>query len=142
MQKVIILAFAVFLMACNSSNGKKESGVQVSKSEQLKTDTHPGEIQYKRHCLSCHQKNAGGIPGMYPPLAKNKVVSGDKEPLINIVLHGMSGEIEVNGVTYNGVMASYKNLSDEDIADILNYLRSGFGNSGEAITPAEVKSLR
>ncbi|MBR8534239.1 cytochrome c [Carboxylicivirga sediminis] len=139
MQKLAVLVLAILFVACNSSSNKKEQSQEVKAVEKTQ---HPGEIQYKRHCLSCHQKNAGGIPGMYPPLADNKVVSGEKEPLINIVLHGLSGEIEVNGEKYNGVMASYKNLSDKDIADVLNYLRSGFGNSGEAITPAEVKSLR
>ena len=142
MKKVIVFAMAILLMACGTSNNKKEDVVTSDSSVNVQTEVHPGEIQYKRQCLSCHQKNAAGIPGMYPPLAKNKVVSGDKQELIKIVLHGVSGEIEVNGETYNGVMASYKNLPDQDIADILNYLRSGFGNSGDVITPAEVKSLR
>lgn len=139
MQKLVFVVLAITFMACNSTSTKK---VQTEELKVVQQEQHPGEVQYKRHCLSCHQKDAGGIPGMYPPLANNKVVSGEKEPLINIVLHGLSGEIEVNGETYNGVMASYKNLSDEDIANVLNYLRSGFGNSGDAITPAEVKSLR
>ncbi len=142
MKKVIVLALAALVMACGAPNKKKDSNGDVNELAVAQNETHPGEIQYKRHCLSCHQKNAGGIPGMYPPLAKNKVVSGDKEPLINIVLHGLSGEIEVNGETYNGVMASYKNLSDQDITDILNYLRSGFGNSGDEIKPEDVKRLR
>jgi mono/diheme cytochrome c family protein len=142
MKKVIVFAMAVLFMACGTSNNKKEDVGTSNSTVNVQAEAHPGEIQYKRHCLSCHQKNAGGIPGMYPPLAKNKVVSGDKQELIKIVLHGLSGEIEVNGEIYNGVMASYKNLSDQDIADVLNYLRSGFGNSGDEVKPAEVKSLR
>ena len=142
MQKILFaIAIALGLMACGSSGSKKkETG---SETEVVKSaENHPGAITYKRHCNVCHQKDAGGIPGMYPPLAKNKVVSGDKGPLIEILLNGMSGEIEVNGEIYNGVMASYRTLSDKELADVLNYLRSGFGNSGDEILPDDVKALR
>jgi mono/diheme cytochrome c family protein len=137
---LMAIVIAIGFMGCGSSGSKKEtvSAVETVKS----TEKHVGELAYKRHCNACHQKDAGGIPGMYPPLANNKVISGDKKPLIDIVLNGMSGEIEVNGEKYNGVMASYRNLSDKEIADVLNYLRTGFGNSGDEILPNEVKELR
>ncbi|MBK3517207.1 c-type cytochrome [Carboxylicivirga marina] len=135
---IVLIAILVGLVACGSPKTKQ---VEEVKKSTVQAD-HPGKIIYKRHCLACHQGNAGGIPKMYPPLANNKVISGDKAPLIKIMLEGMSGEIEVNGEIYNGVMASYKNLPDKDIAAVLNYLRSGFGNSGEEISAAEVKALR
>ncbi|MCG8582342.1 MAG: cytochrome c [Bacteroidales bacterium] len=138
-KKIIVVFFALGLLACGSPKGKTD---KLKTSEAPQQVDHPGEVIYKRHCLSCHQVNAGGIPKMYPPLAKNKVISGDKEPLIDIVLNGMSGEIEVNGEIYNGVMASYRNLSDKEVADVLNYLRAGFGNSGEKVTVDDVKALR
>lgn len=137
---LIVLVFLPLLMSCGPSATKKESK-QSLKSVEL-AEKHPGEVVYKRHCLSCHQRDAGGIPGMYPPLANNKVISGDKNELIGIVLNGMSGEIEVNGEVYNGIMASYRNLSDKEIAEVLNYLRSGFGNSADSVTPEDVKGLR
>ena len=140
--KIVLVALISFplLMSCGSSGNKNESN--KSKKIVEPVDKHPGEIMYKRHCLACHQRDASGIPGMYPPLANNKVISGDKAELIGIVLNGMSGEIEVNGEVYNGIMASYRNLSDKEISDILSYLRSGFGNSAESITPEDVKGLR
>ncbi|TRX65979.1 cytochrome c [Carboxylicivirga sp. M1479] len=136
---IVFIVMAMVLMSCGSSGSKK---TKVNNPVVVADAEHPGKIIYTRHCMSCHQKDAGGIPKMYPPLAKNKVISGEKEALINIVLHGMSGEIEVDGIVYNGVMAGYKNISDKDIASVLNYLRVGFGNSGEEITPSEVKALR
>ncbi|WP_430813564.1 c-type cytochrome [Carboxylicivirga sp. RSCT41] len=140
MQKIFIVFILVSgLVACGSPKAKKAEQKTAELTPQV---DHPGKIIYKRHCLSCHQSNAGGIPKMYPPLSDNKVISGDKEPLIDIILNGMSGEIEVNGETYNGVMASYQNLTDKDIADVLNYLRSGFGNSGDNITAGDVKAQR
>ncbi len=140
--KMALLVFISFsmLMSCGSSGKGKKSEKSIESVDQVVAQS--GEIMYKRHCMSCHQRDAGGIPGMYPPLAKNKVISGEKTELIGIVLNGLSGEITVNGETYNGIMASYRNLSDKDIADVLNYLRSGFGNSAGAITPEEVKALR
>ncbi len=136
---LILLTIIGVIAACGSPKKEKEQGAVL---KMVVTDQHPGHLEYKKHCMACHQRDARGIPGMYPPLADNKVVSGEKVPLINIMLNGLSGEIEVNGETYNGVMASYRNLSDKELADILNYIRSGFGNSGEEITAEEVKALR
>ncbi|MCU4154513.1 cytochrome c [Carboxylicivirga sp. A043] len=136
---IIVIVFIMGLVACGSPQKKH---VEQKTVESTGLANQNGKLVYKRHCLACHQANAGGIPKMYPPLAKNKVISGEKEQLIGIVLNGMSGEIEVNGETYNGVMAGYRNLSDKDIADVLNYLRAGFGNTGDIITEDEVKMLR
>ncbi|WP_430810289.1 MULTISPECIES: c-type cytochrome [unclassified Carboxylicivirga] len=134
----------VGLVACGPSGNKKSAEKQASNPVEtpITLDEHPGKQAYLRHCMACHQRNANGLPGMYPPLANNKMVSGDPSPLIDIVLNGMSGEIEVNGQKYNGVMASYRNLSDQEIADILNYLRTGFGNEGAEIVASDVKALR
>jgi len=137
---LIVLVFSPLWESCKPSATKKESKKPLG-SVGL-AEKHPGEVVYKRHCLSCHQRDAGGILGMYPPLANNKVISGDKTELIGIVLNGMSGEIEVNGEVYNGIMAGYRNLSDKEVADVLSYLRSGFGNSAVSVTLEEVKGLR
>jgi len=139
-QIFFIIVLAVLFTACSSS-GKKDTAKTQSEL-QVKSVNEVALTSYKRHCLACHQRDAGGVPGMYPPLAGNKVVSGDKNALIDIMLNGMSGEIEVDGEKYNGIMASYKNLSDQEIANILNYIRSNFGNSGEVIKPSEIKARR
>lgn len=140
MQKILIVLSVMAVMA--SCNGSKKGKAEQQHTKSEVAGVNQGEILYKRHCNACHQRDAGGVPAMYPPLANNKMVSGEKEPLISVVLNGMSGPVEVNGEKYNGVMASYKNLSDEEIADILNYLRSGFGNKGDEILPDDVKRLR
>ena len=79
---------------------------------------------------------------MNPPLIKTKWVLGDKAQLIKIVLKGMTGEIEVNGDNYHNVMAPHSELSDQQIADVLTYIRNNFGNKAKAITAAEVKAIR
>jgi glucose/arabinose dehydrogenase/mono/diheme cytochrome c family protein len=100
-----------------------------------------GEKIYQSYCAPCHQRNARGAEGRFPPLAA-VWVSGDKTRLINIILNGLEGNIEVNGVGYNGVMPKHNFLSDAEIAEVLTYIRQNFGNKASAITEGEVSSLR
>ena len=97
-------------------------------------------------CYTCHQPNGKGIPGQFPPLAGSDWVLGDKERLIKISIHGLMGEIVVNGVKYNNVMAPPGippgSLTDEQISDVLTYIRNEWGNSAAAVSPSEVASVR
>jgi len=65
----------------------------------------------------------------------------DKKRSIQDTLNGLSGEIKVNGVDYNGAMTNFE-LSDQETSDVLNYIRNSWGNKGEAVKPEEVKALR
>ncbi len=104
----------------------------------------PGKAVYGRICAACHLGSGKGVPGNnIPPLAGSAIVQGDARKPIAIVLHGLRGPIERNGVQINGQMAAWKDqLNDQDIADVLTYVRSNFGNSGGAVTPDEVKAVR
>ncbi len=101
-----------------------------------------GKEAYETYCLVCHQADAGGVPGLNPPLSKVKWVNGDKKTLINIVLKGMDQEIEINGQVYNNVMPGSPHMSDQEISDVLTYIRNSFGNKASAVTVAEVKAQR
>jgi mono/diheme cytochrome c family protein len=101
-----------------------------------------GNKVYYAQCLSCHQADGGGVHNMNPPLVKTKWVLGDKTALVQVVLKGMTGEVEIDGRTYHNVMAPHSELSDQDIADVLTYVRNSFGNKAKAITAAEVKVIR
>ena len=79
---------------------------------------------------------------MNPPLLKTKFVLGDKITLVQLVLKGMSGEVDIEGNIYHNVMAPHAELTDQQIADVLTYVRNSFGNKAKAITPPEVKSIR
>ena len=100
-----------------------------------------GKLVYLQQCLACHQADAGGVPNMNPPLAKSKQVVGDKTALIKIVLNGLKG-VEIDGDSYNGVMAPHPDLTDQEIADVLTYVRNTFGNKATAVTAAQVKAVR
>lgn len=104
------------------------------------TETVKGEDVFKKTCLACHQANGEGIPNTFPPLAKSDFLA-DKKKAIEQVIKGKSGELTVNGVTYNNTMPP-QNLSDEEIAAVLSYVYSNFGNSGSTVTVDEVKSIR
>jgi aldose sugar dehydrogenase len=101
-----------------------------------------GSKLYVQHCLACHGPEGKGAEDLIPPLAGTEWVTGDKGRLIRILLHGLSGEIIVNGNRYNQEMPAYAHLSDEEIADILNFLRNNFGNKAAAVIPGEVYEER
>lgn len=106
-------------------------------------DVSPGATTFKQICASCHQAKGQGVPGTYPPLAGSALAqNSDATKPIRIVLHGFQGAIERNGKTYNGVMAAWSQLSDQEIAEVLSYVRSSWGNSASAVTPDEVKAVR
>src|SRR5688500_18900063 len=96
--------------------------------DKLKASIERGKKVYDNTCLACHQVNGSGVPGMNPPLKKTKWVVGDKKTLINVILKGMDEEIVVNDETYTNVMPAFANLTDQEIADVLTYIRNSFGN--------------
>lgn len=91
-----------------------------------------GAALYVANCSACHQINGNGIPGVFPPLNQSPYVVGDNlERFAAIVVYGLQGPINVNGTTYNNVMAGLGGaLKDDQIAAIMNYARSAWDNSG------------
>jgi mono/diheme cytochrome c family protein len=94
------------------------------------------------NCMSCHQANGRGLPPVYPPLRGSEIVHGDPATLVKIVMHGLEGPIKVDGQSYNQVMPAAPLKSDEEIAAVLSYVRSAWGNTGEAIDTALVAKVR
>ena len=105
-------------------------------------DIGAGEKLYLTHCASCHRQNGEGAEGLIPPLVNTDWVTGDKGKLIRAVLNGLSEPIEVNGETYEQEMPGFSNLKNEEIADILTYIRNSFGNTANPIIPGEVYEER
>jgi mono/diheme cytochrome c family protein len=94
------------------------------------------------NCMSCHQANGRGLPPVYPPLRGSEIVLGEPSTLAKILLHGLEGKIEVDGQTYNQVMPAAPLRTDEEIAAVLSYVRSAWGNSAGAIDAAMVAKVR
>jgi len=101
-----------------------------------------GKDVYMQTCVTCHQVDGGGVQNMNPPLIKTTYVLGDKTKLITIVLNGFNERVEIEGNTYSNVMPSHDFLKDQDIANVLTYVRNSFGNKASTVTATEVKKVR
>lgn len=130
----VLMIFFVYLLIQPTST--------VARQDALKASMERGKKTYNTYCLSCHQADGSGVPGLNPPLIKTTWVLGDKKRLINIVLKGMNEPIEIEGDTYENVMAPHAFLKDDQVADVLNYVRNSFGNKASIVTAAEVKAVR
>ncbi|WP_409187178.1 c-type cytochrome [Antarcticibacterium sp. 1MA-6-2] len=100
-----------------------------------------GKAIYASSCLACHQATGTGIPSVFPPLANSDYLNKDVHKAIGAVKFGLSGEITVNGAKYNSVMPP-QNLSDEDVANVLTYIYSNWGNNKTDVTSQMVKQVK
>ncbi|MCG8307958.1 MAG: cytochrome c [Cytophagales bacterium] len=138
-----ILVLLILGVSCSSEKkGPPRMTAKQTKKDAKPKSTHPGKVLYMQFCMACHMENGEGVPSLYPPLTQTEYVLGDKKRLIETVLHGMEGPIEVKGEKYNNIMAKLDYLRDEQIADILTYVRSNFGNNAEAVTVSDVRTVR
>jgi mono/diheme cytochrome c family protein len=123
------------------------SGVALTSStlpgQELNESIKRGKEVYAIHCQSCHMEDGKGIPGVNPPVAKADYMKKPADTLINVILKGQSGEVIVNGKKYNVPMPAQEYLTDEQIADVLNYSKNSWGNKiPGVVTPKMVKTLR
>lgn len=101
-----------------------------------------GKKLYTTYCMSCHQADGGGVPGLNPPLEKTSWVLGSKTKLITVVLKGMNTHEEIDGEEYTNTMAPFNFLKDQEISDLLTFIRNSFGNKATAVTVGDVKYVR
>jgi nitrite reductase (NO-forming) len=100
-----------------------------------------GKAIFNQTCVACHQADGKGIPNVFPPLAASDFLNQNKERAIETVIKGRQGIITVNGSNFNGIMPP-QNLSDEQIASVLNYVYSQWGNSGKKVAVSEVTKIK
>jgi mono/diheme cytochrome c family protein len=103
-----------------------------------------GKALFSANCITCHQANGQGVPGQYPPLAGSEVETGDAtNQLIAIVLKGLQGPVVVEGKPFNNAMQAWEGqYTDSQLAAILTYVRSDWGNNAPPITADMVKQIR
>lgn len=143
--KLLVVAFLV--VSCNSDNKKTNiadysvNKENTSSDPQLKASIERGKLVYEDLCITCHMGKGEGAPKVFPPLAQSDYLKENQEASIKGIKKGMSGEIVVNGITYNSVMAPL-GLSDEEVADAMNYINNCWGNSyGKFITTEDVTKV-
>jgi ubiquinol-cytochrome c reductase cytochrome b subunit len=102
-----------------------------------------GSKIFASNCASCHGASGQGTPGTFPPLAGNPFVTGDPSKVIAVLENGMHGAVNIEGQQYNGVMPAWKGtLKPAEIAAVITYIRSSWGNKASPVTEAQVKAAR
>lgn len=110
----------------------------VSKSSQIAA----GKALFAGTCSTCHQSDGAGLASVFPPLAASDYLNADPDRAVRAVVAGLSGPIEVNGDAYNSVMPPMSNLNDDEVANILTYVYSAWGNNGHVVQAADVARVR
>ena len=136
---IIVLLLALTPVALNAQTKKP---VVTKAATVSKAVLDRGKEVYLMNCLACHQADGSGVPNLNPTLVKTKWVLGSKAVLVHQILKGSQGQIEIDGDTFNNAMPPLPHLTDQQIADVLTYVRNSFGNKASVVTPAEVKAIR
>lgn len=142
----IFIGFGVSFLALKTPNTSMAVGdsrttsqepllTEGNAKESLESLMEKGKMIYTTSCQACHQANGAGIPGTFPPLIASEWVLESPKRMVAIVLHGIQGEITVQGQKYNNLMPPFKDqLKPGDIAAVTTYIRNSFGNKADLIS--------
>lgn len=148
---VAALVFGGFYMGHYMGVFAGEEAVHAQAVQELHPAGAPSEAEepasgagvFSSRCAACHQANGRGVPNVFPPLAGSEFVNGDSARLVRLVLHGLTGPVTVGGATFNGAMPAWKDqLKDAEIAAVLTYVRSSFGNSSPGVSAGLISAER
>jgi nitrite reductase (NO-forming) / hydroxylamine reductase len=137
-----VTTFAALIAFTLAACGNEQPGTPSARAPQVQSAEAAGKRAYENHCAACHQASGEGLRGAFPPLKGNRRMLDDPQRSIDVVLKGLSGPLEVGGVTYNAVMPPMQHLSDHDIAVALSYSYGAWGNPGRSFTADEVAARR
>lgn len=134
----LVIAFILITTSLLNVQLKKERYIQDPLKESIKR----GSEIYNDFCVTCHLPSGEGVKDIYPPLAKSDYLIKNREASIRGIKYGQKGEILVNGLTYNGYMAPM-GLSDDEVADVMNYITNSWGNkNNKIVTEKEVSNIK
>ncbi|BAO74346.1 c-type cytochrome [Winogradskyella sp. PG-2] len=143
--KLIILG--LLLVSCGSKENKKEATTYPEKTAlnqtdpKLKESINLGKLVYDDMCITCHMVNGKGVPKAFPPIADSDYLRENQNDCIKGIKNGMAGEMVVNGVEYNSIMAPL-GLTDDEVADVMNYINNSWGNKiNNFVTVKKVSEL-
>ena len=133
MKLFLAICLGLFSITCNTL---------YSQNQDFDESKKRGSEIYKDFCITCHMGNGEGLAGAFPPLAKSDFLINNRTKSIHAIKYGLKGEVVVNGTKYNSVMASL-GLSDEEVADVMNYITTSWGNKNEKmVTVKEVLEVK
>ncbi|MGY5850985.1 c-type cytochrome [Salegentibacter sp. F14] len=149
--KQLLFSWALLLLV-NSCKSDKNEDQEKDKLEKVPQEQHQektaleksikrGQAVYADLCVTCHLPGGQGVPGTYPPLNGSNWLSEKRHESIAAVKYGLSGEIIVNGKTYDNMMTPM-GLSNQEIADVMNYVMNSWENKlGPMVTEEEVQHI-
>lgn len=139
---VVVTSAAGTAVAYQQTSVQPAAGVPDASVHAATQDADAGAAVFAANCASCHQAGGVGVPGTFPPLAGNPNAA-DPVHVETVVREGLSGPIDVNGETYNGVMPALSKLSDTEVANVTAYvtgLAEGGATEPTGPPPAPVKA--
>ncbi|HET8809001.1 MAG TPA: cytochrome c [Flavobacteriaceae bacterium] len=144
--RIFLFSFLLvfFLSSCKNSSEKQKENYVISAGNPSENpqQKNPGKAVYTNFCMQCHLANGQGVPNIYPALAGSDWLSEKRTKSIHAVKYGLSGEIKVNGKTYDNVMLPL-GLTDQEIAEVMNYVMTSWGNTQEKpVTEEEVSAIK
>ena len=147
---VVILAGAIvysmylFQQRQQAAQAEPATATSTAPATTDSADVMPGEQRYATSCAACHGVDGTGRRGSFPPLAGHMpdlvARDGGREYIIDVLLYGLSGPIEIDGVAYRGFMAPVSRLDDREVAAVLNHSLHAWGNDEQL--PADFPSIR
>lgn len=146
--RILTIALLFAAVAACGGGGEQattDTGAGAASTQTAAAGPASGEQLYQR-CATCHMPDGKGMPGTYPPLAGSEYANASNPAVpIRIVLHGMQGPVTVAGTEYNSIMPAYGTgveMSDEEVAAVLTYVRSQWGNNASPVTAEQVATER
>ncbi len=139
---ITILTLSLFLFSCGNDTKKEDTAnYTTEKQTPLEKSIADGALVYKDFCNVCHRPKGKGVGKSFPPLAGSDWLVDKRTESIHAIKYGLSGEIQVNGKTYNSAMTPL-GLSDQETADVMNYIMNTWENTqDEMVTLEEVKAV-
>ena len=135
--KQYLIFCSIFIASCgNTEDPSLKQMHSATSSEDL-----AGKEIYVKHCVACHQQDAKGIKGIFPPLKDSDYFLEDPKRAIHNILFGQNEEIIVNGAIYKGLMPPVK-ITDEEVVKVINYLLEEVNKVEQRITLKEVLWVR
>jgi mono/diheme cytochrome c family protein len=143
MKIAIVLALGLAFAGCARGSRATAAASASAAAANNPASASDGGTVYVANCSSCHQTNGEGLPGAFPPLSGNELVTGSPVAVISIVKNGLEGRVVVNGEAYSGIMPRWKGvLSDMQIADVVTYIRSSWKNRAPGVSVSDVAAVK
>ncbi len=133
-------------LAVNNRQKKEMNPIFVKEKNTVDNRTKGLQL-YRTICATCHGADGKGIQDLAPPLKGSEYIDGSMKRLAAIILHGVSGPIHVNGKLYTlnnemPALINNKDISDQDITDIIRFTQNAFAKEGKGISVDDVKKMR